>query len=60
MKRNIFLLMLCLFGLIGAMAQTKTATGVVTDQAGEAVIGASVIVKVPRTVPLRILMVNLP
>ena len=37
--------MLCLFGLIGAMAQTKTATGVVTDQAGEAVIGASVIVK---------------
>lgn len=32
--------MLCLFGLIGAMAQTKTATGVVTDQAGEAVIGA--------------------
>lgn len=25
MKRNIFLLMLCLFGLIGAMAQTKTA-----------------------------------
>ena len=33
MKRNIFLLMLCLFGLIGAMAQTKTATGVVTDQA---------------------------
>lgn len=45
MKRNIFLLMLCLFGLIGAMAQTKTATGVVTDQAGEAVIGASVIVK---------------
>ena len=45
MKRNIFLLMLCLFGLIGAMAQTKTATGVVTDQAGETVIGASVIVK---------------
>ena len=39
MKRNIFLLMLCLFGLIGAMAQTKTATGVVTDQAGETVIG---------------------
>ena len=37
--------MLCLFGLIGAMAQTKTATGVVTDQAGETVIGASVIVK---------------
>ena len=45
MKRNIFLLMLCLFGLIGAMAQTKTATGVVTDQSGETVIGASVIVK---------------
>ncbi|MFG6411353.1 MAG: SusC/RagA family TonB-linked outer membrane protein, partial [Bacteroides acidifaciens] len=37
--------MLCLFGLIGAMAQTKTATGVVTDQSGETVIGASVIVK---------------
>ena len=33
--------MLCLFGLIGAMAQTKTATGVVTDQAGEVIIGAS-------------------
>ena len=35
MKKDILLLMLCLFCSIGAMAQTKTITGVVSDAAGE-------------------------
>ena len=35
--------MLCLFCSIGAMAQTKTITGVVSDAAGEPIIGASVV-----------------
>ena len=43
MKKNILLLMLCLLGSIGAMAQTKSITGVVIDTTGEAVIGASVV-----------------
>lgn len=42
MKKSIFLI-LCLFCSIGAMAQTKSITGVVTDGAGETVIGASVV-----------------
>lgn len=45
MKKSILLLMLCLLGSIGAIAQNKTITGVVTDQTGETVIGASVLVK---------------
>lgn len=43
MKKNILLLMLCLFCSIGAVAQTKSITGLVTDGAGEPIIGASVI-----------------
>ena len=43
MKKNILLLMLCLLGSIGAMAQTKPITGTVTDALGETVIGASVV-----------------
>ena len=43
MKKNILLLILCFFCSIGAMAQTKSITGVVTDGAGEPIIGASVI-----------------
>ena len=43
MKKDILLLMLCLFCSIGAMAQTKTITGVVSDAAGEPIIGASVV-----------------
>ena len=43
MKKDIPLLMLCLFCSIGAMAQTKTITGVVSDAAGEPIIGASVV-----------------
>ena len=39
MKKDILLLMLCLFCSIGAMAQTKTITGVVSDAAGEPIIG---------------------
>lgn len=42
MKKSIFLI-LCLLCSIGAMAQTKSITGVVTDGAGETVIGASVV-----------------
>lgn len=42
MKKSILLLMLCLMGSLGAMAQTKSITGVVTDATGESVIGASV------------------
>lgn len=43
MKKNILLLVLCLFCSIGAVAQTKTITGVVSDASGEPIIGASVI-----------------
>lgn len=42
MKKSLFLI-LCLLCSIGAMAQTKSITGVVTDGAGETVIGASVV-----------------
>lgn len=42
MKKSIFLI-LCLLCSIGAMAQTKSITGVVTDGTGETVIGASVV-----------------
>lgn len=42
MKKILFLL-LCIFSSIGAMAQQKAITGVVTDGTGEAVIGASVL-----------------
>lgn len=42
MKKSIFLI-LCLLCSIGAMAQKKTVTGVVTDGGGEAIIGASVV-----------------
>ncbi|MEG0464347.1 carboxypeptidase-like regulatory domain-containing protein, partial [Bacteroides sp.] len=42
MKKTI-ILMLCLLCSIGVMAQKKLITGVVTDGAGESVIGASVI-----------------
>ncbi|MEG1562619.1 MAG: TonB-dependent receptor [Bacteroides sp.] len=42
MMKNIFLI-LCIFCSIGAMAQKKSITGVVTDPTGETVIGASVI-----------------
>lgn len=42
MKRNIFLI-LCLLCSIGAMAQKKSITGVVTDATGELIIGASVV-----------------
>ena len=42
MKRSIFLI-LCILCSIGAMAQKKSITGVVTDVAGEPVIGASVV-----------------
>lgn len=42
-EKDILLLMLCLFCSIGAMAQTKTITGVVSDAAGEPIIGASVV-----------------
>lgn len=43
MKKDILLLMLCLFCSIGAVAQTKSITGLVTDGSGEPIIGASVI-----------------
>lgn len=43
MKKDIFLLVLCLFCSIGAVAQTKTITGVVSDATGEPIIGASVV-----------------
>ena len=42
MKKTIFLI-LCLLCSIGAMAQKKSITGVVTDAIGETVIGASVV-----------------
>lgn len=42
MRKTIFMLF-CLLFSIGAMAQKKTITGVVTDATGEAVIGASVV-----------------
>ena len=42
MKKTIFLI-LCLLCSIGAIAQTKSITGVVTDGTGESVIGASVV-----------------
>ena len=42
MKKIIFLI-LCLLCSIGAMAQKKSITGVVTDAIGESVIGASVV-----------------
>ena len=42
MKKTIFLI-LCLLCSIGAMAQKKSITGVVTDATGETVIGASVV-----------------
>lgn len=42
MKKIIFLI-LCILCSAGAMAQKKTVTGVVTDNANEAVIGASVV-----------------
>lgn len=42
MKKNI-ILMLCLLCSLGMMAQTKSITGVVTDGAGEAIIGASIV-----------------
>lgn len=42
MRKNI-LLILCLLCSIGAMAQKNSITGVVTDVAGEAIIGASVV-----------------
>ena len=42
MKKTIFLI-LCLLCSIGAMAQKKSITGVVTDASGETVIGASVV-----------------
>ncbi len=42
MKKTIFLI-LCLLCSIGAMAQKKSITGVVTDATGESVIGASVV-----------------
>lgn len=42
MKKTIFLL-LCILCSIGAMAQKKTVTGMVTDNANEAIIGASVV-----------------
>lgn len=42
MKETIFLI-LCLLCSIGAIAQTKSITGVVTDGTGESVIGASVV-----------------
>lgn len=44
MRKTIFLLF-CMLCSIGAMAQKKTVTGVVTDGTGEAVIGASVVEK---------------
>ncbi len=43
MKKSILLFVLCLFCSIGAVAQTKTITGVVSDATGEPIIGASVI-----------------
>lgn len=42
MKQTIFLI-LCLFCSMGAIAQVKSITGVVTDGTGETVIGASVV-----------------
>lgn len=44
MRKTIFMLF-CLLFSIGAMAQKKSITGVVTDATGEAVIGASVVEK---------------
>lgn len=43
MKKSILLLILCFFCSIGAMAQSKSITGVVTDGTGEPIIGASVV-----------------
>ena len=43
MKKSILLLILCFFCSVGAMAQTKSITGVVTDGSGEPIIGASVV-----------------
>lgn len=43
MKKNILLLMLCLFSSLGAIAQTKSITGLVTDAIGEPIIGASIV-----------------
>ncbi|WP_417009193.1 SusC/RagA family TonB-linked outer membrane protein [Bacteroides congonensis] len=43
MKKSILLLILCLLSSIGAIAQTKSITGTVTDGTGETVIGASVV-----------------
>lgn len=42
MKKTIFLI-LCLLCSVGAMAQKKSITGVVTDATGESIIGASVV-----------------
>ena len=42
MKKTIFLI-LCILCSLGAMAQKKSITGVVTDASGESVIGASVV-----------------
>ena len=42
MKKTIFLI-LCILCSVGAMAQKKSITGVVTDATGEPVIGASVV-----------------
>ncbi|EIZ00584.1 TonB-denpendent receptor, partial [Bacteroides fragilis] len=39
MKKTIFLI-LCILCSLGAMAQKKSITGVVTDASGESVIGA--------------------
>ena len=43
MKKDILCLCCVFFCSIGAMAQTKTITGVVSDAAGEPIIGASVV-----------------
>ena len=42
MKKTIFLI-LCILCSLGAMAQKKSITGVITDGAGESIIGASVV-----------------
>ena len=59
MKKDILLLMLCLFCSIGAMAQTKTITGVVSDAAGEQSSERVLSKWVQQMVPLLTSMVNL-
>lgn len=56
--RMVFLLVFLMTTVTG-FAQNKTVSGIVVDKAGEAVIGASVLVKGPQMVLLLILMESL-